>query len=125
MLGTQDPDQKSDWKKYIPSLVHAYNCTRHDSTGFSPYELMFNRQPRLPFDLLLGSEPPQSSIAYSSFVDSMKQHLNILMILLLGDLRMHKGLRKEFMISAPGEMSFILVIVFLYVKSLFKEAQDC
>ena len=75
MLGTLDPDQKSDWKKYIPSLVHAYNCTRHDSTGFSPYELMFNRQPRLPVDLLLGSEPPQSSIAYSSFVDSMKQRL--------------------------------------------------
>ena len=75
MLGTLDPDQKSDWKKYIPSLVHAYNCTRHDSTGFSQYELMFNRQPRLPVDLLLGSEPPQSSIAYSSFVDSMKQCL--------------------------------------------------
>ena len=75
MLGTLDPNQKSDWKKYIPSLVHAYNCTRHDSTGFSPYELMFNRQPRLPVDLLLGSEPPQSSIAYSSFVDSMKQRL--------------------------------------------------
>ena len=75
MLGTLDPDQKSDWKKYIPALVHAYNCTRHDSTGFSPYELMFNRQPRLPVDLLLGSEPPQSSIAYSSFVDSMKQCL--------------------------------------------------
>ena len=75
MLGTLDPDQKSDWKKYIPSLVHAYNCTRHDSTGFSPYELMFNRQPRLPVDLLLGSEPPQSSISYSSFVDSMKQRL--------------------------------------------------
>ena len=75
MLGTLDQDQKSDWKRYIPSLVHAYNCTRHDSTGFSPYELMFNRQPRLPVDLLLGSEPPQSSISYSSFVDSMKQRL--------------------------------------------------
>ena len=49
--------------------------------------------------------------------------LNILMILLLSDLRMHKGLRKEFMISAPGEMYFVLVIIFLYVKSLFKEAQ--
>ena len=34
-----------------------------------------NRQPRLPVDLLLGSEPPQSSVAYSSFVDSMKQCL--------------------------------------------------
>ena len=122
MLGTLDPDQKSDWKKYIPSLVHAYNCTRHDSTGFSPYELMFNRQPTLPVDLLLGSEPPQSSIAYSSFVDSMKQRLKYSYDLASQRSKDAQSLRKEFMISAPGEMSFILAIVFLYVKSLFMES---
>ena len=33
MLGTLEDDQKSDWKTYVPSLVHAYNSTRHESTG--------------------------------------------------------------------------------------------
>ena len=40
MLGTLKEDQKSDWKTYVPPLVHAYNATRHESTGFSPHYLM-------------------------------------------------------------------------------------
>ena len=34
MFGTLEEDQKSDWKTYVPPLVHAYNATRHESTGF-------------------------------------------------------------------------------------------
>jgi transposase InsO family protein len=54
MLGTLQDDQKSDWKSYVPSLVHAYNVTPHTSTGYSPYYLMFGRQPKLAVDALLG-----------------------------------------------------------------------
>ncbi|KAL4233166.1 hypothetical protein ACF0H5_007851 [Mactra antiquata] len=50
MLGTLENWQKSDWRKYIGSLVYAYNCIPHDSTGVSPYQLMFGRRPKLPID---------------------------------------------------------------------------
>ena len=50
MLGTLEKEQKKDWKKYINSLVFAYNCIPHTSTTVSPYELMFGRKPRLPID---------------------------------------------------------------------------
>lgn len=47
MLGTLDPDLKKTtrWHEYIDALTHAYNCTKHDSTGFSPYFLMYGRHP--------------------------------------------------------------------------------
>ena len=54
MLGTLNPPQKLDWKSHVSSLVHAYNCTCHDTTGYSPYFLMLGRNPLIAVDLVLG-----------------------------------------------------------------------
>lgn len=54
MLGTLEPEQTQRWKEYVKPLVHAYNCTRNEVTGYTPYELMFGRSPRLPVDLAVG-----------------------------------------------------------------------
>ena len=57
MLGTLPKEKKSEWKDHIGTLVHAYNCTRNSAMGFSPYYLMFGRQPCLPVDVTLGLAP--------------------------------------------------------------------
>ena len=41
MLGTIPEKPKSTWREQVPTLVHAYNCTRNNATGFSLYYLMF------------------------------------------------------------------------------------
>ena len=47
-LGTLPQEKKSERKNHIGALVHAYNCTQNSTTGFSPYYLMYRRQPHLP-----------------------------------------------------------------------------
>ena len=63
MLRTLTTEQKTRWKDFVPALVHAYNSTKHDSTNFSPFYLMFGRQPRLPVDIMLGTPSPEESSA--------------------------------------------------------------
>ena len=53
MLDTLTPEQKKDWKTYVPAMVHVYNCTRNTATGDSPYYLMFGRKLGSPLMLSL------------------------------------------------------------------------
>ena len=57
ILGTLPKEKKSEWKNHVGTLVRVYNCTRNSATGFSPYYLMFGRQPHLPVDVALGLAP--------------------------------------------------------------------
>ncbi|KAK7884500.1 hypothetical protein WMY93_027623 [Mugilogobius chulae] len=75
MLGTLAEQEKSHWKDFVKPLVHAYNCTKNDTTGFTPYELMFGRQPRLPIDLVFGLPMGTSSLNNSEYVQKLKAQL--------------------------------------------------
>ena len=76
MLGTLEESQKSDWKSHVSTMTHAYNAAVHDSTGFSPFFLMFGRHPRLAVDAFLGV--PQDTVtakSHQDYVDKLKQRL--------------------------------------------------
>lgn len=77
MLGTMENDKKRSWKQYLGHITHAYNCTKHSITGFSPYKLMFGREPLLPVDIQFGAalhEGTQGS--YTEFAKDLKKRLS-------------------------------------------------
>lgn len=76
MLGTLKEEQKVHWRDFVKPLAHAYNCTKNEVTGFSPYELMFGRQPRLPVDLVFGfSVRDKEQVPHSQYVRQLKARL--------------------------------------------------
>lgn len=76
MLGTMVPEHKGRWKDYVKPLVHAYNCTRDDVTGFTPCELLFGRSPRLPVDLAFDLPVrEQEFTSHSQDVDKLRSRL--------------------------------------------------
>ena len=49
-------DFKSNWKDHLNKVIHAYNCTRIKSTGYSSYFLLYGHQPHLPIDIAFNAE---------------------------------------------------------------------
>ena len=77
MLGTLDPSEKLNWKDHLETMTHAYNATVHDSTGYTPYYLMFGRHPRLPVDLAFGvqTEEQDEEQDYCEYIQSLRERL--------------------------------------------------
>ena len=54
MLAAFASEHRDDWDLWIDSVVFAYNTSCHESTGYSSYELIFGRTPRMRIELECG-----------------------------------------------------------------------
>ncbi|XP_059159268.1 uncharacterized protein LOC131943267 [Physella acuta] len=52
MLKKVTEDHPGEWHKYFPQVLFAYRGTKHESTGFSPFELIYGVKPKGPLTLL-------------------------------------------------------------------------
>ena len=52
LFATSVQENQKNWTDNLPYVVYAYNTAYHSSTTFSPFYLMFLRQPRIGIDLI-------------------------------------------------------------------------
>lgn len=79
MLATCAEHNPTDWDCYLSKLCMAYNSSLQHTTGYSPYVLMFGREPRLPVDVLFnldGRPPDVPEQNYTSFVCQQRDILH-------------------------------------------------
>ena len=72
MLSKFVAENQRDWDSHFPILMMAYRSAVHETTSFTPCELMFGRQIDLPIDLQLGR--PEQESGYQNKTEYV-QHL--------------------------------------------------
>lgn len=77
LLRTLPPEQKRRWPRHLSQVTYAYNTTVHQSTGRTPYFLMFGREPRLPVDIVLGVEEREAEAPLEEWVEEHQKSLNV------------------------------------------------
>ncbi|KAL2084771.1 hypothetical protein ACEWY4_020289 [Coilia grayii] len=75
MLRTLTKEEKTDWKASVPKVIHAYNCTHSEATGYSPYFLLFGRSPRLPIDLLFNLDACEKHAGHKDYVTDWQRRM--------------------------------------------------
>ena len=73
MLKAIPENEKKNWVNHLPKLMFAYNSTVNKTTGFSPFQLMFGRESRLPIDCIMPLTPKKTTRkTYDKFVKEWK-----------------------------------------------------
>ena len=75
MISAFVSSNQKDWDKNLPLLTMAYNSSIHESTGFSPYALMYGREMNLPIDLALGRPTESENKHTTDHVYDLQQKL--------------------------------------------------
>ena len=57
MLSMYVNSYHNDWDGLIDFVTFAYNTSRQETTGYSPFYLLYGREAVLPIDVALGNNP--------------------------------------------------------------------
>ena len=118
MLRKVAADDGANWDKWVPYLLFAYREVPQDSTGFSPFELLYGRAVRGPLDILKESwkEPQKCGENVVSYVLAMQDKLATMAELVKGNLERaqqkqklwydHNARQREL---KPGDLVLVLL----------------
>lgn len=76
MLGKVISERQDDWDLMLPYVMAAYRSSIHESTGYTPNQLMLARENRAPVDIIYGTgDVYDEPISLDSYVDDMRDRM--------------------------------------------------
>ena len=118
MLRKVAADDGANWDKWVPYLFFAYREVPQDSTGFSPFELLYGRAVRGPLDILKESwkEPRKCGDNVVSYVLAMQDKLAAMAEMVKGNLERAQQKQKSWYDQnarqrelKPGDLVLVLL----------------
>jgi hypothetical protein len=70
-------DRQSDWDRQLQTVLWAYSTTPHSSTGYSPYKLLFGREPTTALDLCLKPQVETLSKSHRQYLAEITESLEM------------------------------------------------
>ena len=75
MLAKNVKDNQRDWDQWLQKVLFAYRTSLHETTGFTPFHLVFGRTPNLPVDIMLGRIEGEVIQGYPLYVQGLHSKL--------------------------------------------------
>ena len=67
MLSIFCKDNETTWDLQLPYVMMAYRTSVQESTGATPFSLMFGREAKLPVDIMYGQPPNTLALSASEY----------------------------------------------------------
>ena len=72
---------QTDWDRYIDGIAMAYNSTPHETTGITPYRMVFGTEISIPLDLVSDriqeGEEEEVPVSESEYVRNLENELDL------------------------------------------------
>ena len=75
MLATVAKNHPHKWEESLCKVCLAYNSSIHETTGYSPFFLVYGREARLPVDVMFGDSQSTAFSSPSEFVRDLRSTL--------------------------------------------------
>ena len=76
ILRTLPENHKTKSASHVSKLVHTYDATRNEANGFSPFYLLFDREPTLPIDTIFKRTVNPHIKNHSDYVRQRQRAIN-------------------------------------------------
>ena len=68
-------ENQRDWDQNLDFIVMAYNSTVHESTGMSPYRLVYGEKMTMPIDIITEPSPDEEVLTAPEYVNQLQSKL--------------------------------------------------